>query len=86
MVLNIYYKKGDEVVTKIYKQSDVYSELIKQYHLLKSIKAEFKLSILNNDEYLVKISCSEYLQMIAVNKSSIPYNKVHYLNEYLTIS
>ena len=86
MVLNIYYKKGDEVVRKIYKQSDVYSELIKQYHLLKSIKAEFKLSILNNDEYLVKISCSEYLQMIAVNKSSIPYHKVHYLNEYLTIS
>ena len=86
MVLNIYYKKGDEVVTKIYKQSDVYAELIKQYHLLKSIKAEFKLSILNDDEYLVKISYSEHMQMIAVNKSSLPYHTAHYLNEYITIS
>ena len=86
MVLKIYYKKDDEVVTKIYKQADIYAELIKQYHLLKSIKAEFKLSILNNDEYLVKISYNEHMQMIAVNKSSIPYHTAHYLNQYITIA
>ena len=37
MKLNIYYKKDEEEVSKVYNDDDVYGEFIRQYHLLKSI-------------------------------------------------
>ena len=83
MTLNIYYKKVEEEVSKVCT-SDVYAEFIKQYHYLTSIKASFSLSIqAESGEYLVKVSKTEDIKMIALNNSLIPYHKAHYLQEYM---
>ena len=75
MKLNIYYKKGSEEVSKTYTQADVYAEFIRQYHLLKSIKAEFTLCISNDNDILVKLKYSNNLFMYAINHTSTPTTK-----------
>ena len=91
MTLNIYYKKDAEEVSKVLKQEvdclhsgTIYAEFIRKYHYLTSIKASFSLSIqAESGEYLVKVSKTEDIKMIALNNSLIPYHKAHYLQEYM---
>ena len=83
MKLNIYYKKDKEEISKTYNDSDVYAEFIRQYHLLKSIKAEFVLSIVSSNEMLVKLNYTDDVFMYAINKTSTPYHKAHYIQEYI---
>ena len=83
MKLNIYYKKDEEEVSKVYNDADVYAEFIRQYHLLKSIKAEFTLSIVSNGEYLVKLNYTNNVFMYAINHTSTPHHKAHYIQEYI---
>ena len=81
--LNVYYKKDDREAVSIYTQSDVYAEFIRCYHYLKSIKAEFKLDILTDDNYLVRVNYTNNTKMIAINTTLTPYHKQHYIQEYL---
>jgi hypothetical protein len=83
MKLNIYYKKDAEEVSKVYNDEDVYAEFIRQYHLLKSIKAEFTLSIVSDSEILVKLNYTNNVFMYAINHTSIPHHKAHYIQEYI---
>ena len=83
MKLNIYYKKGKEEISKTYNDTDVFGEFIRQYHLLKSINAEFTLSIISDDDVLVKLNYTNDVFMYAINKTSTPHHKAHYLQEYI---
>ena len=83
MKLNIYYKKDKEEVSKTYNQPDVFAEFIRQYHLLKSIKAEFTLCISNDDDILVKLKYNNNLFMYAINHTSTPHHKAHYIQHYM---
>ena len=79
----IYYKKDEEEVSKVYQADDVYGEFIRQYHLLKSIKAEFTLSIVNDNEVLVKLNYTNNVFMYAINHTSIPHHKAYYIQQYI---
>ena len=81
--LKIYYKTTNAEKISIYTKKDVYAEFIRQYHLLKSIKAEFTLSIVSNGEYLVKLNYTNNVFMYAINHTSIPHHKAHYIQEYI---
>ena len=83
MKLNIYYKKDEEEVSKVYQAEDVYGEFIRQYHLLKSIKAEFKLEIVTDTEYLVKLNYTSSVKMFAINQASTPHHKAYYIQQYI---
>ena len=83
MKLNIYYKKDAEEVSKVYNDADVYAEFIRQYHLLKSIKAEFTLCIISDEDILVKLNYTNDVFMYAINHPSTPHHKAHYIQEYI---
>ena len=83
MKLNIYYKKDEEEVSKTYNQPDVYAEFIRQYYLLKSIKAEFTLSIVSDSDILVKLNYTNNVFMYAINHASTPHHKAHYIQEHI---
>lgn len=83
MVLEIYYKKDEEEVSKTYALDDIYAEFIRQYYLLKSIKAVFSLVIKNDSEYLVRLNYTKDVKMFAINQASTPHHKAHYIQEHI---